>query len=380
MGRFSKKWAARLMSSLGIARLMRQLHRHRIAVLMYHGVVRDDEKHVPPWMVTESQFRWQMTYLAQHHRVLPLSQLVESLLEGCPLPPHSVALTFDDGFRNNYTIAYPILKEFGFPATIFLVTGYLDTSQALWPDVLFQLIHRTKIEYLDLSDFGDGMHRLKAPRDRWIVFSEMIEYLKNLPVQEKNRRLREISRRLQVDLETIVRDEHDACALLRWSEIQAMASEGLISFGVHTDTHEILTRLPFDEARREIMVSKQKLEQRLGEPVRFFAYPNGRPGDFNEAIKRAVKEQGFVCAFASTGGLIDRPFDPFALERLGISRDMSRSYFKFKLSGGVAWFERWLREGVKVNGQGQPITARASQRCWGVNAEFAKRGTQGTGD
>ncbi len=380
MGTFSKRWTARLMGSLGVARLMRRANRHRPAVLMYHGVVRDDEKYVPPWMVTESQFRWQMTYLASHHRVLPLSEVVTSLLEGRSLPPYSVALTFDDGFRNNYTIAYPILKEFGFPATIFLVTGYLDTDQALWPDVLFQLLHRTEVEYLDLSDLGDGRHGLRTPRDRWIVFSEMIEYLKNLPVGEKNWRLRELARRLRIDLETIVRNEHDACALLRWSEVRAMAAEGLISFGVHTDTHEILTRLSLDEARRQIVISKQKLECQLGEPVRFFAYPNGRPGDFNEAIKQEVKKQGFTCAFASTGGLIGYPFDPFALERLGISRDMSRSYFKFKLSGGVAWFDKRLRRRGGVRDEGESFARGTSRGRWELETEPVKVALPEMGD
>lgn len=330
-----KNAGAAVLQSLGLPRLLRLLNRHKVAVLMYHGVVRDDETPLPPWMLPEREFRWQMEYLARHYRVLPLAQVVERLLAGRPLPPYSLVLTFDDGFRNNYTIAYPILRELGLPATIFLVTGYLDSDQALWPDVLFQAIHRTPVEVLDLADLGDGVHSLKTLADRRSSFLAVVEHLKTLPVDEKNRRLEEITRRLKFDLDQFSNREDAPFALLRQQEIRRMAQEGLVSFGVHTDTHEILTRFPLAAAQREIRISKRKLETLLGEPARFFAYPNGTPADFNDALKQELKQQGFTCAFASGGGLINSRFDPFALARIGVGPDLNDAYFQLKLSGSV---------------------------------------------
>lgn len=163
----------------------------------------------------------------------------------------------------------------------------------------------------------------------------LVEHLKTLPVDEKNQRLREITRRLEFDLEPFSGREEAPFALLRREEIQRMAREGLVTFGVHTDTHEILTRCPLETARREIRISKRKLEARLGEPARFFAYPNGTEADFNEALKQELKQQGFTCAFASVGGLIHSRFDPFALARMGVGPDLNEAYFKLKLCGSV---------------------------------------------
>jgi peptidoglycan/xylan/chitin deacetylase (PgdA/CDA1 family) len=335
-----KNTGAAVLQGLGVHHVMRFLNRDKAAVLLYHSVVRDEEKVLPPCAIKESQFRWQMEYLAGKCHVLPLPHYIECLLAGRPLPPHSVVITLDDGFRNNYTVAYPILKELGLPATIFLVTGYLDSDQALWPDVLFQAIHQTPAEFLDLRDCGAGAYPLRTLRERQGAFNELVEHLKTLPVEAKNRQLQEMAQRLTLDFDQSHHGEDAPFALLRQQEIQHMAQEGLITFGVHTETHEILTRLPFAAAQREIQISKQKLESLLGEPACFFAYPNGTETDFNEALKREVKRQGFTCAFASRGGLVNAHFDRFALARLGIGSELSNAYFQLKLSGGVAVLEQ----------------------------------------
>jgi peptidoglycan/xylan/chitin deacetylase (PgdA/CDA1 family) len=335
-----KNAAAVVLQGLGLHRIMRRLNRNKVTFLLYHGVVRDDEAPLPPWMLREHQFRWQMAYLAKHYHVLPLSDVVEHLVAGRPLPERSVVITFDDGFRNNYTIAYPILKEFGLPATVFLVTGYLDSEQALWPDVLFQAIHRTRVDFLDLRDLGDGAHPLRTEHERHAAFGGLVEYLKTLPVEEKRRRLDEIAGRLKLDLGQLPDREDAPFALLRRSEIERMVREKLVTFGVHTNTHEVLTRLSFEEARREIRISKQRVEELLGEPARFFAYPNGTAADFNEALKREVQRQGFACAFASRGGLVNSRFDLFALTRVGIGPGLNGAYFKLKLAGVVDVLER----------------------------------------
>lgn len=345
-----KNAGAALLQGLGVPGLLRFWNRHKVAVLLYHGVVRDEQRPLPPWMLSESQFRWQMEYLTRHYQVLPLAQVVKHLLAGRPLPAYSLAITFDDGFRNNYTVAYPILKELGMPATIFLVTGYLDSDQALWPDLLFQVIYQTPVSTLDLTDLGAGAYTLKTLDDRRSSFMTLVEYLKTLPVRQKNQQLAEIARRLRFDLDQFLATEEAPFALLRRDDIRHMAREGLITFGAHTDTHEILTRFPPEVARREIQISKQKLEALLGQPAHFFAYPNGTAADFNEALKQELKQQGFLCAFASVGGLIHSRFDPFALARLSIGPDLNSAYFKLKLGGGVDVLKR-IRDRLVRNGR-----------------------------
>ena len=121
---------------VGVFELCRFLHRHRLLVLTYHGVLTQgdrSDRYLDRNCVDASAFREQLRYLSRRHNVLSLQQVEEIIRNKQTIPKYSVAVTFDDGFRNNYSVAYPILERYGIPFAIFLTTGFIGSSdRMLW--------------------------------------------------------------------------------------------------------------------------------------------------------------------------------------------------------------------------------------------------------
>jgi peptidoglycan/xylan/chitin deacetylase (PgdA/CDA1 family) len=180
-------------------------------ILMYHHI--SDYLGQLPLNVTPSLFEKQIKYLlSRNFKVISITQLVESLKGNSPLPPKSVVITFDDGYKNNYLHAYPILKKYNLPATIFLTTGFINKS--VKPES-FSPVYKEIIS--------------RCPQE-WLPFS--------------------------------------------WEEVREMSENG-IEFGAHTVSHPRLTKIPLEKAREEIEESKREIEEKLGKQVKCFAYPYG---------------------------------------------------------------------------------------------------------
>lgn len=273
-------------------------------ILRYHRV---NDEHDPFFgAVPVNLFTRQMEMLARYFTVLPLQDLVERA-EGNDIPPKAVAITFDDGYRDNYEHAFPILKELGMPATIFLATGWLDSRVPLWHDVLFDALRRTSAESVS---FEGRLYPLRSVADKRIALYGLRQQLRKYTPPGRNGPIRELTQSLGLP-EQLPLIAHN----LNWCEIQEM-SQNRITFGAHTVTHPILTSLPLADAAHEITASKEAIERHLRDPVRLFAYPNGTRDDFSEPIKDVLRETGFLCAVTIIRGTNDRETDPFELRRV----------------------------------------------------------------
>jgi peptidoglycan/xylan/chitin deacetylase (PgdA/CDA1 family) len=321
----------RLACILGVVQLFAFLNRKKAAVLMYHGVrggegisgrLQPEDLHVPVEM-----FRRQMAYLAAHRNVVPLSTLFQWLRDGHDIPDYTVAITFDDGYRNNYTQAYPILRHYRLPATIFPTTAFIDTNRVLWPDrLVYAILNTTRLE-LSLDDMR---YPLCTNRERARACQELLAQAKRLDDAQKNRLIESTIENLGTDLDTIQQDGD--WAFLTWSQVCKMRQDD-IAFGAHTENHVILTRVSPEEAEAEIHRCKQVLEDRLKEEITLFCYPNGRMGDFDDRTRQMVQKAGFQGALLALPGLVTPGDDPFALRRIGVSGDESFWPFVASLSG-----------------------------------------------
>jgi peptidoglycan/xylan/chitin deacetylase (PgdA/CDA1 family) len=275
-------------------------------ILSYHRV-NDEGAHFFPGVPVQ-QFRQQMEALARHTTVLPLGELVERMF-AADLPPRSVAITFDDGYRDNYECAYPVLRALRLPATIFLTTGPLDTGEPLWHDRVFDAFEHAGDTSLTLKGRSFPMAPIAA---RHAALRHVLTHLRSLDPEERNRTIRGIE-----DQVGSKAPEDRARRMLTWEQVREMAAGG-ITFGAHTVSHPILTRVGLEEATAEIRDSKAAIERELGRPVDQFAYPNGTRADFNDAILRILRDQGFRCAVTTLWGINDTACDPFELKRVGL--------------------------------------------------------------
>ena len=301
--------------------LMRRALTHsQVAIIMYHHVSSEN----PPWLlgaVKPKHFEREIAYLSKATTIVPLDWLVNQLYQGKNIPSKAVCITFDDGYKDNYTFAYPILQKYNAPATIFLTTGYIESSETFWNYKLCFAVWNTSRTQLEIEGFG--YYDLRSCRDRLKAMNRIISGLMKLPEREKNRSIEKLLQVLCVDIP----DRFGKELTLSWDEVLEMSKNG-ISFGAHTVTHPILTRLPIEDAREEITRSKKEIEERLGVPCNLFAYPNG---EFNTEIIELLKENVFKGAVTAIPRMIRRGDKPFRLGRISAGPDFYT--FKGSFSG-----------------------------------------------
>ena len=307
--------------------LRRKFTKSQVAILLYHRIC--PQKYT--WSLkpfSPQIFQSQLEYLCRNYEILPLDSLVQYIRQGRSLPEKAAVITFDDGYKDNYLYAYPILKKHHAPATIFLTTGHIGTGELFWFDKVKYAIQHSSVDRLELDELG--IHTLQADIDKNRV-KFIIKKLKNLPEGEKQLLIQKLLNLCQVNIPPGLGKE----LILSWDEVREMHSNG-ISFGAHSVSHPILTNLPLEQARNEIIQSKKDIEEKLGQDVTAFSYPNG---DFNAEIIELLRESSFTCAVTCVHRLISPKTNPYQLCRILVSQDFNK--FKLALS--------WLYHDLGLN-------------------------------
>jgi peptidoglycan/xylan/chitin deacetylase (PgdA/CDA1 family) len=296
----------------------------RLCILNYHRVL----KSADPLLAAEpdvAAFRWQMKVLADCFNVLPLDEALDALAQD-RMPPRAVCITFDDGYRSTHDLALPVLREFGFPVTVFVTTGYLG-SGSMWNDRILESLRGIDADQLDLSDAGLGSYPVGTLAERRETVALLTERAKYLEPELRQGLVERLDRRAAT---------RQSGPMLTDDMIRNMVRQG-VEIGAHTISHPILANLNDESARFEITESKRQLEAITGKPVRYFAYPNGKPGiDFHDQHMAMAREAGFSAAFSTVMGAAGTQHDRFALPR---SRpwDTTRPFYISRL---LSWLAR----------------------------------------
>src|SRR5438034_3938837 len=199
--------------------------RPRVPILTFHRVNNDDDPFMPS--LPTAVFADRMAHIARHYRVLTVEELAERLQEG-RVPRNALGLTFDDGYRDNLTHAAPILKRLGLPATAFLVTGHIDTPQALWFDRLAMAFKSATARRVELAD--GQLLSLGTVSDRLAALDAALARLKRLSDDELADSVEQLMTSLRPSPERPKR------LMLSWDEVDALRGLGF-SIGAHTITH-----------------------------------------------------------------------------------------------------------------------------------------------
>lgn len=285
---------------------IRRYNHPKFQILVYHRVLaKNDPFAIAP--LTVQEFDQQMKTLTSYFRVISLEQLMDEL-DSNSVKPYTVCITFDDGYIDNFQFAFPILSEYQLPATIFLTTDFIGTNKKLWPDRVLHTFKNTninKFHYEEAKYYNCHLTSIKKRRE--IAFF-LLEWLKNFSPDERDKHIEKILNICHISNHSKER------LMLNWDEVRTMHSAG-ISFGAHTKTHPILSSLRESEIRNEIIGSKRAIEDSLDTSISTFAYPNGKPHDFDERCKRVVSEAGFRCAVTTCPGINTYKNDRYELFR-----------------------------------------------------------------
>jgi peptidoglycan/xylan/chitin deacetylase (PgdA/CDA1 family) len=288
----------------------REKTRHFGRVLLFHRVV-DDDCH-PALLamrsgefITRSAFQRQLDYLGKYYQIVSLDEIIRRH----DYPGNLVALTFDDGYMDNYRNALPLLKAKGVPATIFVITSMIELSRGFWGNQLARKIVANGPRTL-CFDTGNEVKRFEFKGRYQKQLKAARTWLKTLPSEQR---------------EALLADQplHDHDRFLDIDAIKELEQNG-ITIQAHTVNHHRLSSLDEQAATWEITESKAILEDILGHPVNYFAYPYGGHGDFTKANESATRQAGYRAAFAAYGGYLQPDTDLFTIPRIGSRQDWTR--------------------------------------------------------
>jgi peptidoglycan/xylan/chitin deacetylase (PgdA/CDA1 family) len=332
-GRWSIPGGLAYLHGMRVFDLVRNLSPNALTVLNYHRI--DDpersgfDTYLPNVSATPLEFARQMDYVAENYRVLSGAELADCIERQRKLPPHSAVITFDDGYYDNYSNAYPVLKARKLSAIIFLATGYIGKARPFYWDLLSYCFSHTRLGRVELPYLG--VQHIDTVTLNRLVLGRWIAFLKSLPEDEKQLLTEQTPRLLDVHVPELSFQG----IMMDRLHIKEMSSCG-IEFGGHTVNHPILTRIPFTRANSEIEGSKQMVEEITGQPALSFAYPNGQVGDFNYDLETCVRDVGYKFAFSLLPGPTGSSNvfrGPFAIRRIFISYKDSFPRFVAKLTG-----------------------------------------------
>jgi peptidoglycan/xylan/chitin deacetylase (PgdA/CDA1 family) len=249
-------------------------------------------------------------YLRGHFDVIPLVDVLDRLRTHCSSRRAAVALTFDDGYADNYYELLPILRAHQVPATVFVTSGPIDTQNRLWFAELRRCIMESAAPALAVP-FLDGVRPLDSPCARQDAANAAVRAVKTGHVTAD-----EALRQVMSTLRTTERSCTDTERMLSRRELRELAADPLVTIGAHTVSHPILANIPLDEAYREIDEGREKLADAIGYLPEVFAYPNGQPEDIPPEAIEHLRRSGWTCAVTTVPAVARRDDDPMLLPRL----------------------------------------------------------------
>jgi peptidoglycan/xylan/chitin deacetylase (PgdA/CDA1 family) len=331
---------ARVFGRLGLIGLLERVaaaRRPGLVVLTYHRIAEpgSDSFYDSVISATPATFRAQVECLHRRIRVLTLDELLARLESGLTWRGPAALVTFDDGYRDNFEVAIPILRERGIPATFFLPTAFLEAPRLPWWDQVAYIIKQTRVRRLVLEIGPDGgkpplaIDLETTPRSSAIM--KIIGAFLDGTIADGPWFLDRLAERASVDV--------DGAALARalftsWDQVRHLTGVGAdLTIGSHGHSHRELAGLDGESQRVELTESRRLLESRLGRAVTALAYPYGWPGSYTAATKALAAEAGYRLAFAAREG-VDRPgsLDPYEIRRLGVGSGDSPALLRARIA------------------------------------------------
>jgi peptidoglycan/xylan/chitin deacetylase (PgdA/CDA1 family) len=326
MSGLTKQIALSALSLGGVFRAGEYLSSRSLTVLTYHRIVPrgHDSGRRPPNTLYCDEFEQQMAFVASRYKVLSAGELRAFANGSGAFPRYAMAITFDDGYENNFLYALPILQRHGMHAAFFLTTALIGTKDGmLWFDRLDRLLSKAPG-----AEIEGSLRRLEGSAGP--AEGELRSWFKRLRSDRQSELLDRVEAQFGRDRP---RKEDDAVyAMMSWDQVRQMASAGM-TIGSHTANHQILAAVPAEDVQAELISSRNLVEQETSRECWCFAYPNGSSRDFRTSDELAVKEAGYLCAFTQIPGSAHAGSPRYALPRIPIPDAGDVRIFRSHVSG-----------------------------------------------
>ena len=256
----------RFVHSSGINNWTRRVSSNYPRIITFHNICEPGEK-IPLGLKT-NVFRLMLEYIKKNYYAMKLSDLVSSRAKYGHYPRNAVVITFDDGFKSFYYLAWPMLRDFNIPGTVFVVPGLIEKDPRIW----------------------------------WDRFTFGISMPKEIPENYE---------------------------LMSWNMLKELSNSKLIEIGGHTLTHPILAHENSETSWNELYTCRYIIEEKLKILVQSFSYPNGKPGDYRVDQMEMVRQAGYCCGVATHFGFVTPESHIMALPRIGGEHNDIYSFYKY---------------------------------------------------
>ena len=343
--RYIKYLTAHLLYITGLLSLWSKIKlRNKAIILMYHRVLSKKEileNYSQDGIVVKCEtFEKHMKYIKNNFKILSLLEFIEHFQKRIPFETKSCLITFDDGWKDNFQNAYPLLKEIGIPAVIFLTTDFVGTKEQFWQERVMELLlglydaagSDSNVTTRLMREFPDTDIESILKCERGSLKDGISGYISFLKGKSKEE-IEKITQRLADLTGKWDSGKTTEEAFMDWDEIRIM-TKNRISFGSHGKSHAILTRLQKREIEKEALESKERIEEKLGTSICAFSYPNG---DYSEQVLDIVRNAGYRLAFSTESGTHSAADNPYKIRRINIHGDMTNSIPMFLARVAGLW-------------------------------------------
>ena len=299
-----KKEIAKLVGATPLWRLF-EMGKRMPRILFYHGVIDApySDRRVQANQIPVADFIRHVDFLSRHFRIISMDEFEQGFVNYGKFNGKEIVLTFDDGYRNNYTAAYPILSERKIPFTVFVSTGLVDKADFVPTYYVRSAVLSSCLESLDMETMKKK-YLLKDDSARRMALSDLIGFVKTQCEENVRVLIDEIESQLGVANRHELNNQFISERILSWEEVKAL-SDGGVTIGSHSEKHAILHDRQSDETiKYQLLSSKEKIAALFGE-CRYFAFPNG---DHKSVCDRALQaaDRIYDMSFAVNGRSVSR--------------------------------------------------------------------------
>lgn len=282
-----------------------------------------------------SALRRALAYLRRKkYNVVSIEALLRCNLEGRPVPDRSIAFTIDDGYADHAEIGAPIFAEFDCPVTTFVTTGFLDEEVWFWWDQIEFIFAHSRLSTV-FTHLGDTalQYSLRSAAERAVATNDFVGRCKVVPNELKLEAIEQLAIAGELSLPTKAPARY---APMTWDQLRACEERGM-TFGPHTVTHPILSRVSDQQSRWELTESWRRLGEEARRPVPVFCYPNGSPSDYSEREIATLEQMRFLGAVVGSAGFVSsravRAGEPELFQTRRLPFPDSLSYLVQSVSG-----------------------------------------------
>jgi peptidoglycan/xylan/chitin deacetylase (PgdA/CDA1 family) len=325
--------ALRRLGALSLIGRLRAVLRRDVRILAYHRVLESADPggfRFDPELISASAeaFRAQLGIVRRDCTPLRFDELLAHLDHGRPLPRRAVLITFDDGYDDNYRIAYPLLREAGLSAMFFVSTEHIDSGRPYAYDWLVHMLCTTAADRIVAPELAIDWPLPADLAGRRALAGCMLDRIKILPAAAQDALIERLQREWAMPAEA----GHPDCRPMTWAQLREMRAGGM-EIGSHGVGHRMLAKLPAAEMRAELEASKRSIEREVGAEAVAMSYPVGGSDAYDAAVVAAVRESGYRLGCTYLAGAEPlRPASRYELRRIPVERQTDADWFRGMLA------------------------------------------------